>query len=138
MITALQKLKAILDTIPATDLPLTFQYLESQPASFPAGMVVSKGFTEVIFDSDNNIITETFEIKLIFPQDESLAGHEKWVNLSDTIAAEFRKKTHQTLDGTAITMKVKQGLPPQFSEEYTQPVIVFSIAIETEIIKSIN
>lgn len=138
MITALQKIKAILDTISATYLPLKFQYLESQPASFPAGMVLSQGFTEEMLDSDNNIVTELFVIKLIYPQDESSAGYEKWINLADTISAEFRKGTHQTMDGTAIVMIVKQGLPPEFSDAYTQPVIVFSIIIEAKIIKSIS
>ncbi len=138
MISGLQKIKAILDTIPSTDLGLSFEYLKSQPSSFPAGCVLSNGFTEEILDSANNLITELFEIRLIFPQDESLIGQEKWVNLTDLISTEFRKSAHQTLDGTAIAMIVKQGLPPEFSADYAQPVIVFKIVIEAKIIKAIN
>lgn len=138
MINALQKIKTILDSISVNDLPLKFEYLKSQPSSFPAGCLLSQGFTEEILDSTNNLIIETFEIRLIFPQDESLIGQEKWVNLADTLSAEFRKDTHQTLTGTAIVMTVKQGLPPEFSSDYAQPVVIFKIVIEAKIIKSIT
>ena len=138
MITALQKIKAILDTISTTYLPVKFEFLESQPASFPAGCLLSQGLSEEIFDTDNNLVTETFVIKIIVPQNESQAGMEQWVNLADLIAAEFRKNTHQTLDGTAITMFVKQITPPEFSDAYTQPVVVITITLEVKVIRSIN
>ena len=138
MITSLQKIKAILDTISVTYLPVKFEFLESQPASFPAGCVLSQGLSEEIFDTDNNLVKEEFAIKIIFPQDESQAGYEQWVNLADMVAAEFRKKTHQTLDGTAICLLVKQIVPPESSDAYVQPVTVISIIIEVQIIRSIN
>lgn len=137
MLTGLQKIKGILDTISANDLPFKFEYLESQPTSFPCGMVVSEGFTEELQDSQNNMVTETFVIKLIFSQEESQTGYEKWMTLADLISAEFRKGSHQTLDGTSILMKIKQGLAPQFSPDYSQAVVVFGIVIEVQIIKSI-
>lgn len=137
MKTALQKIKAILDTIPATDLPIKFEYLESQPQSFPAGCVLSLGFTENMLDTAHNVLSESFVIRLIFPQEESLAGYEKWMTLLDLVSAEFRKISHQTLDGEAVNFMIRQGPPPQASDQYTQPVMIFDIIVDAKIIKSI-
>jgi len=137
MLVALNKIKTILDAITTTTLPLTFKYLDSMPASFPAGCVLSAGFSEEMIDSGSNQLTENFVIRLIYPQAESAAGYEKWLTLADLVSAEFRKKENQTLGGDAINMMVKQGLPPEFSDQYGQPVVMFDILIEAKIIKSI-
>jgi len=137
MLVALNKIKTILDTIPDEVLPLTFKYLDSMPASFPAGCVLSAGFNEEMIDSGSNQITESFVIRLIYPQAESVTGYEKWLTLADLVSAEFRKKENQTLGGDAISMMVKQGLAPEFSDQYVQPVVMFDILIEAKIIKSI-
>lgn len=137
MLVALNKIKTILDLIPDNVLPLTFKYLDSMPASFPAGCVLSAGFSEEMIDSGSNQITESFVIRLIYPQTESVTGYEKWLTLADLVSAEFRKKENQTLGGDAINMMVKQGLAPEFSDQYAQPVVMFDILIEAKIIKSI-
>lgn len=138
MITALQKVKAILDTIPSTDLPVKFQYLESQPTSFPAGCVLSLGFTENILDTSHNLVMESFVIRLIFPQEESLTGYEKWMTLLDLVSAEFRKASHQTLDGAAVSFMIRQGPPPEASDQYSQAVMIFDIIVDAKIIKLIT
>jgi len=137
MKTSLDKIKAILDTIPDTDLPLKFEYLNSQPASFPAGCVLPLGFTETPLDSANNEVIESFIIRLIFPQEENLSGYQKWMGLADVISAEFRKASHQTLDGTAAYFSIRQGTPPENTDQYSQPVTVFDIIVDAKIIKSI-
>lgn len=137
MLTAIQKIKSILETIPTNILPVSFQYLESMPASFPAAMLLSQGFEEEILDSSNNILTEHFIIRLIYPTQESLAGYEKMLSLSDYISAELRKDDHMTLDGAAIHFQVKQGMAPEYSQEYSQPVAIFGLTLEAKTIKSI-
>lgn len=138
MLSALQKLKTILDSITVASLPVKFSYLEAMPTSFPAGMVLSNGFVEEMLTNTSNKVTESFVIKLIYPQTESQAGYEKWMTLLDLVSAEFRKKDNQTLTGTAINMMVDQGLPPEFSDDYSQPVVIFGISIKAETIKSIS
>lgn len=138
MVTALSKIKTILDGISSSILPLKFKYLESKPASFPAAMLISNGFNESMFTNSSNQVVESFTIRLIYPQTESSAGYEKWLTLADAVSAEFRKKENQTLAGEAVSFQVNQGLPPAFSDaEYIQPVVIFDIIVEAKIIKQI-
>ena len=129
-------IKTILDTISADYLPVKFSYLESQPATLPAGCILSNGFVEEPYDGVFNEVQENFIIRLIYPQNETESGYAKWLTLADLISAEFRKKTHLTLDGQAISILVKQGLPPSFSTEFVQPVVIFDLLIEVKILKS--
>jgi len=137
MLTAIKKIKDILDTIPTNILPLKFQYMESMPSSFPAAMLLSQGFEEEVLDSANNILTERFIIRLIYPTQESLAGYEKMLTLSDYISAELRKDDHMTLGGEAVHFQIKQGMAPEYSQEYSQPVAIFGLSLEAKTIKSI-
>lgn len=138
MVTALNKIKTILDGISSTILPLKFKYLESKPSSFPAAMLISNGFSESMFTNESNQVVESFTIRLIYPQTESTAGYEKWLTLADTVSAEFRKKVNQTLSGEAVNFMVNQGLAPAFSDtEYIQPVVIFDIIVEAKFIKQI-
>jgi hypothetical protein len=138
MLTALQKIKAILDTISSDVLPFKFEYLKSMPTSFPAGCVMSMGFTESYIDQQYNDQVETFDIKLIFAEEESQAGYEKWMTLVDLVSATFRKDDHQTLTGTAVDFRIRQCPAPTFSNEYAQPIIIFDIIVDARIIKSIT
>ena len=138
MLETLEKIKTILDGISSSILPFKFSYLETQPQSFPAGMVLCQGMSEEIYDQANNIVTETFVVKLVWPQTESEVGYQKWISLTDAVNAEMRKKIHQTLDDTVISFMVKQALAPEFTDQYIQPVTVSGIILEVRKLKLIN
>jgi hypothetical protein len=139
MIQSMTRIKAILDSISDSILPLKFSYLESQPASFPAAVLTSLGAKEIQKDSIANEITESWAVRLIYVSEESAAGQTKWMTLIDALGAELRKSQNITLGGDAVNFVIKQIPPPtSFDTGYSQPVVVFDIIVDAVILKNIN
>lgn len=139
MLVSMTRIKAIIDTVSSSVLPLKFSYLEAKPETFPAAMLVSLGSKEIQKDTISNEITETWAIRLIFSSEESEAAQTKWVTLVDTITAELRKASHITLNGDAVNFVVRQIPPPVGVQgEYIQPVMIFDIIVDAIILKNIN
>ena len=133
------ELKTILDTISASVLPVKFNYPEGKPTSFPAAVITYQGGTEKTLDQQYNEINQRWVISLIFAAEESDQAMTKWITLVDTIGDEFRKDDHQTLNGNAIHMQLKDSPPPSTTTEgFMQPVVIFDLIFEVKIIKSLT
>jgi len=139
MMTAMTKIKDILDLIAADILPVKFKFMQSSPSSFPAACLVSLGAKEIRKDDISNEITESFAIRLIYTSEESEAGYEKWMTLVDALGAELRKASHITLGGTAVNFVIRQIPPPTGMDTgYSQPVVLFDIIVDAVILKLIH
>lgn len=138
LLTTIQKLKTILDTISNSILPVKFEYLETSPSSFPSGNIIFVGGSERVLDTQYNEVTERFIVRLIYPTEERQAAMEKWLTLLDGVSAEFRKSSHQTLDGVAVSFLITDYPQPQVSTDFIQPVIIFDIVVVAKTIKSVT
>jgi len=137
-ITIRSKLKTILDTVSASVLPLKYNYGETLPTSFPAGMILYRGEgEEEQIDTVNNLIPQRFIIRIVFPMAESETFETKRITLVDTIKDEFRKDDHQTLTGSAINVRTGEVAIYE-TDQYVQPVVVCDILLTISVIKPIN
>jgi len=133
-----QKLKTTLDLISSSILPVTFEYLETMPSKFPAGMIVLEGSQgERARDTKYNELTVRFRIICVFAAQESQGAFEKWLGLLDALGDEFRKSTHETLDGDAFSFMIEGYEQFADNQSYAQPVVGLSVRVVAKMLKSI-
>lgn len=133
------QLKTILDSISTNTMGSTFKYFETMPSVLPAGMIlIADQSAEEFYDSNNNLVTYSYIVRSIFPQEESQTAMEKWAAFLDEVSAEFRKKTNSTFGGDALKVVVMGMTPYASQEDYTVPAIVYDIQIEVKMLKSIT
>lgn len=132
--TILSKLKAIVDTVSSSILPVKLAFVETMPSSFPAAMVRYISDDERTLDTSTNIISAIYAIHLIFPTEESAAAQQKWLECVDALKTALRDHANITLTGSATRMapgKTEQTI----SMEFGQPVVIFSTMVYVEFIK---
>lgn len=132
MLAQLTALKTILDSIDPLLLPLKFFYQENMPEQFPAGIILVGGTKDQIADSQFDLVTESFVIRVIFPDKSNSQATTKVATLMDAMKAEFRKDDHITLGGVAQHFRVTGTSPPYSSEAFGQIVRVFDIGVEVK------
>ena len=136
-VTVAQKVKAMLDAISSSTLALKFQYNESTPTSFPAGMMLPPTFpSEDFTDSAYNTVTMVFPIRVLFPEEESSASYEKWLNFLDALHTELRDGDNRTLDGNAVSVKTL-GTSHGFTNDGQGNLIFFDTQVEVKMLQSI-
>lgn len=132
-----QKLKAIIDGIAASTLNIKFQYLETMPSKFPAGMIVFTGApSDRQIDSVTNLVGMGFLIRTVFPVEESQAAAEKWLDFFEALGVELRKNSNQTLSGDAVNLTIEGHRQWATSEAYPQPVVVLDVQVTASVVKS--
>lgn len=127
----------ILDTISSSVFPSKYRYLESSPASYPALMLKYGGASSEMLDTVSDLVTYTFDIVLVFENDESAAAQTKWQNAYDTVMATLNDSDNQTLSGDAVSFRVDQDLKPAATTQFERPVIVLGIRTLTKVVQSI-
>lgn len=127
----------IVDSISSSVIAVKYRYPEGKPTSFPATMTLFAGDEEEMVDTVTNMVRYRFSIVTVYPIDESATGYQKWLDLYDTLTAELRKKTHQTLEGNAINFMVETSGRPSFTDQYGQQVVVLDIRVVAEVLQSI-
>lgn len=137
LLSVAQRLKAILDGVSSSILPVKYEYLETLPSSFPAGFIILGGApAERMLDTVNNEVTYQFVVRTVFPVAESQGAFEKWLTLLDTIGTTFRAQSNQTLSGNAVSFMIS-GTSQSFSQEFSQPVLVLDVQVEAKVIQYI-
>lgn len=132
-----QKLKAIIDGIASSTLNIKYQYLETLPTKFPAGMIVFTGApTDRQIDSVTNLVGMGFVIRTIFPMEESQAAAEKWLDFIETLGVELRKNSNQTLSGDAVNLTIDGYRQYAVADAYAQPVVVLDVQVTASVVKS--
>lgn len=133
---SIQRLKAILDSVSSSILPVKFQYVESMPTSFPAAMIAFQSSTEKELDTSTNVVDSVYAVSVIFPTEERQQATEKWMALLDAVSAAFRDEANQTLSNNAVRFMIGQT-QSSITTDYGQPVIVFTLIANVRFIKSI-
>lgn len=132
------KIKAILDTIDPSILPVKYDYQETLSNVFPAGAILFVGSNERWVDDIMNEITATFVIKTVFPTEEGSQATDKWMTFLDTLTSEFRRDSHVTLTGSAVSFRITGTERSIHSGDYPIPVVVFDIGLEVKFTKNTN
>ena len=127
----------ILDGISSSVFPVKYRYLESNPSSYPALMLKYGGATSEMLDTITDLVTYTFDIVIVFPNDESADSQTKWQNAYDTVMAALNDRDNQTLSGDAVSFRVDQDLKPASTSQFQQQVIVLGIRTLTKVVQSI-
>ena len=134
--TVAQKLKAILDLISTSVIPVKFEYMETLPTSFPAAMIALDGSpAERQVDQITNELTCRFQLLLWLPPEPSQTGFEKACKALDAIGDEFRKNSHATLDGAALNLTIDSySSTPDVNAP--QPLTVLAVRVSAKMLKS--
>lgn len=128
----------VLDTISASIIPVKYRYPETNPSSFPASMLLYRGGTEKMVDTNHNLVTYRFSIVTVYPVAEAAASYNRWLQAYDTIVAELRKDDHQTLSGDAVKFMVEADGQPTYTDQFSQQVAVLDIRVVAEVLQSIS
>lgn len=127
----------ILDTISTDIVPVKYRYLEGDPSSYPALMLGYGGAVSEMLDTTHDLVSYTFDIVLVFPNDESAASQTKWQTALDTLMTLLNNSANQTLSGDAVSFRVEQDLKPQLSEQFKHPVIILGVRTVAKVVQSI-
>lgn len=132
------QIKAVLDALGASVLPVTYKYLESSPTTFPAGMIYVERILEDNFlDTATNEVTLLWTIRAVFPQEETAAAEAKWTDFLEAVQDSLRSEANQTLGGNAVLVKMAGSDRGFTAESYIQPVAYYDIFLTTKVLKSI-
>jgi len=139
-VTTSAKIKTILETLEGAGggLNEVFGYFEFAPQKFPCAMVRMLGASrEERLDTDNNLLTMAFVVRVLFRSDNDAANETLKETIIDQVLDKLRTSDNvDTLDGVVEKFSIESVEPIESSEG--DPLTGFDVIVSCAKIKAIG